>query len=156
MNDSRNFLEKAVKLAAEGIEKGGGPFGALIVKDGEIIAEAVNQVVQSGDPTAHAEILAIRKAAGIVRNHNLDECVLYASCEPCPMCLGAIYWSGIRTIYFASDRKDASAAGFNDEFIYNELNLPYSRRKLDFYKMEEVDGSEVFRIWNLFENKIPY
>jgi guanine deaminase len=152
----KEFLARAVKLAEAGIVRGDGPFGALVVRNGEILAESTNTVVQSNDPTAHAEILAIREAAKKTGTHNLTDCVLYSSCEPCPMCIGAIYWSGISKVYFAANRKDAAAAGFNDEFIYNEISQPLSGRKILFNKLNEVDGSEVFRKWIEYEKKIPY
>jgi guanine deaminase len=156
MMRNNDFLARAVKLAEDGIEKGGGPFGAIIVNKGEIISEAVNRVVHSNDPTAHAEILAIRQASKILKTYNLSACTLFASCEPCPMCLGAIYWSGIKTVFYAADRKDAAAAGFNDKYIYDEISNPAEKRHLTFTQLKEVDGSEVFRIWNRFEKKIPY
>jgi guanine deaminase len=152
----KDFLARAVKLAEDGIEKGGGPFGAVIVRDGEIISEATNIVVYSSDPTAHAEIVAIRLAAKYLCTYDLSDCTLYASCEPCPMCLGAIYWSGIKRVCFAADRKDAEAAGFNDKLIYDEICLSPEKRLIQFHRMTDVDGVEVFRIWSRFENKIPY
>ncbi|MBA4321560.1 MAG: tRNA-specific adenosine deaminase [Odoribacter sp.] len=152
----KDFLKRAVKLAENGIEKGGGPFGAVVVRNGKIISESTNRVVHSTDPTAHAEILAIRQAAKVLGTHSLNDCILYSSCEPCPMCLGAIYWSGIKTVFFATDRKDAAAAGFNDKYIYDEISLPPEERHILFNRIPDVDGMEVFRIWNRFENKIPY
>lgn len=152
----KDFLIRAVKLAGEGIEKGGGPFGAVIVRNGEIISEAVNNVVSLKDPTAHAEIVAIRQASKVLETHDLGDCILYSSCEPCPMCLGAIYWSGIKVVFFAADRKDAALAGFSDKYIYDEISLPSERRHINFTCLSEVDGKGVFRIWNQFENKIPY
>jgi guanine deaminase len=156
MVSNATFLARAVKLAENGIEKGDGPFGAVVVRNGKIISESTNMVVQSNDPTAHAEILAIRSAAKKIGIHDLNDCILYSSCEPCPMCLGAIYWSGISNVFFAADRKDAAAAGFNDNFIYDEISLPSEKRHIKFIKLKEVDGKEPFRIWNRFEDKIPY
>jgi guanine deaminase len=152
----KDFLLKAVKLAEEGIENGSGPFGAVIVRNGEIISEAVNNVVSTNDPTAHAEIEAIRQASKALATHDLGDCILYSSCEPCPMCLGAIYWSGIKKVFFAADRKDAASAGFSDKYIYNEINLSPGHRHVKFIRLPEVDGTGVFRIWSQFENKIPY
>jgi tRNA(Arg) A34 adenosine deaminase TadA len=143
-------------LAEDGIKKGGGPFGAVIVRNGEIISEAVNRVVYLNDPTAHAEILAIRQASKVSGTHSLGDCILYASCEPCPMCLGAIYWSGIKTVFFAAGRKDAEAAGFSDKYIYDEIALSAEKRHIKFSQLKEVDGIEVFGIWDRFENKIQY
>jgi tRNA(Arg) A34 adenosine deaminase TadA len=153
---NNEFLIKAVKLAEKGIYEGGGPFGALIVRNGEIISEANNRVVISNDPTAHAEILAIRQASKVLGTHILADCILYASCEPCPMCLGAIYWSGIKTVFFAADRRDAEAVGFSDKHIYDEICLSPEKRQIVFKQLSDVDGIEVFRIWDKFENKIPY
>jgi guanine deaminase len=152
----KDFLARAVKLAEDGIERGDGPFGALVVCDGKVLAESTNMVVQSNDPTAHAEILAIREAAKKMGTHCLKDCKLFSSCEPCPMCLGAIYWSGISEVIFAADRKDAAVAGFNDEFIYNEIGQPPARRKILFRKIKEIDGTEPFRIWKRYDKKIQY
>lgn len=156
MMSDNEFLLRAVKLAEDGIENGSGPFGAVIVRNGEIISEATNIVVSSADPTAHAEIVAIRQASKLLNSHDLHDCILYSSCEPCPMCLGAIYWSGIKTVCFAADRKDAASAGFNDKFIYDEIGLPPDKRMVRFLKLPEVNGMGVFKKWDLFENKIPY
>ncbi len=156
MKNEIDFLMRAVEIAGKGIPEGGGPFGAVIVKNGEIISESNNRVVLSHDPTAHAEILAISKASGILGSHDLSECVIFASCEPCPMCLGAIYWAGIKRVVYASDRLDAEASGFNDNLIYDEINLDPSERKIEFLHMPEAGGGEVFRIWNETENKISY
>lgn len=150
------FLLRAIDLALEGIHEGGGPFGAVIAKDGKKISESFNKVVLSSDPTAHAEIIAIRKAASALGTHDLSECILYASCEPCPMCLGAIYWSGIKTVYYACDRLDAEKAGFNDKLIYDEIRLDPSARKISFIYMNDTGGREVFKMWDSLENKIPY
>jgi guanine deaminase len=156
INDDKDLLMRAVAIAIGGIGKGGGPFGALVTKNGEIIAEAYNKVVFSGDPTAHAEILAIRKASEVTGSHDLSDCTIYASCEPCPMCLGAIYWAGIKRVFFASGRSDAAKAGFGDELFYEEIMKSPDKRKISFIRIGEVDGSEVFKIWDLFENKISY
>ena len=153
---NNEFLIKAVKLAEKGIYEGGGPFGALIVRNGEIISEANNRVVISNDPTAHAEILAIRQASKVLGTHILADCILYASCEPCPMCLGAIYWSGIKKVVFAASRKDAAAAGFNDSLIYDEIILSPSARKVAFIELSNAGGKEVFKEWDEYEGKIPY
>jgi len=156
MNKDRSFLSLAVKTACAGIEGGGGPFGAVITKNGKIIAAANNKVVISHDPTAHAEVLAIRKASEALNSHDLSQCTLYASCEPCPMCLGAIYWSGIRKVVYASDRTDASSAGFNDSLIYNEIGLDPAERKITFVHIPDAGGEEAFRKWDQFEGKISY
>src|SRR5450759_1011222 len=123
MENDKLFLLRAINIAAAGIKNGGGPFGAVITKEGKIISEAINNVVLTNDPTAHAEILAIRKAASVLKSHDLNKCTLYTSCEPCPMCLGAIYWAGIKKVVYACDRIDAERAGFSDNFIYEEISL---------------------------------
>jgi guanine deaminase len=155
MND-KSLLRQAVGIAENGIKNGGGPFGAVITKDGDIIAEENNKVVLSHDPTAHAEVLAIRKASAILKSHDLSECVIYTSCEPCPMCLGAIYWSGIKKVVYASDRSEAAASGFSDSSIYEEINLDPEKRKIEFIQLPGAGGEEVFRKWNEFENRILY
>jgi guanine deaminase len=156
MNNDRSLVKHAVRLAEDGIKNGSGPFGAIISKNGEIIAEANNKVVQLHDPTAHAEILAIRKASGLLGSHNLSGCVIYTSCEPCPMCLGAIYWAGIKKVVYASDRFDAATSGFSDSTIYNEIDLDPKERKIEFIHIKDAGGKEVFRKWDEFEGKIPY
>jgi tRNA(Arg) A34 adenosine deaminase TadA len=152
----REFLKRAVKAASEGIKKGGGPFGAIIVKNGKVISEAYNEVVFSSDPTAHAEVLAIRKACEAIGSHDLAGSDLYASCEPCPMCLGAIYWSGISRVFYASGRQDAAKAGFGDALFYDELAKSPEERKIAFCRIEDIDGTEVFKLWGKYENRIPY
>ncbi len=156
MENDRFFLRKSIEIARTGIHNGGGPFGAVITKNGKIIAEAFNRVVLSNDPTAHAEMLAIRKAAAELMSHDLSDCTLYSSCEPCPMCLGAIYWSRIKKVVYSCDRTDAEKAGFSDNMIYEEIVLAPPDRKLTFVRIEDMGGTEVFRMWDEMENKIPY
>lgn len=156
MENDRKFLRRAIEVAENGIKNGGGPFGAVISIDGKIISEAFNQVVLTNDPTAHAEILAIRQASSVLETHDLSGCILYSSCEPCPMCLGAIYWAGIKKVVFACDRVDAAAAGFSDNLIYEEIMLDPVERKILFLRMHDAGGKEVFRRWDELENKIPY
>jgi tRNA(Arg) A34 adenosine deaminase TadA len=156
MENDKIFLRRAIEIASNSINTGGGPFGAVIVKDGKIISEAYNRVVLNNDPTAHAEILAIREASSVLKTHELYECTLYTSCEPCPMCLGAIYWSGIKKVLYSCDRTDAEDAGFSDKLIYNEIMLDPSKRKISFRRLNESEGKEVFKKWNQLENKIPY
>jgi guanine deaminase len=156
MENDKEYLLRAVEIAGDGIKNGGGPFGAVVVKDCKILAEATNRVVESGDPTAHAEILAIRKAASLLKSHDLSDCIIYSSCEPCPMCLGAIYWAGIKKVVYSCSRTDAEEAGFSDRLIYDELILPPEKRKIAFLRMEETGGKEVFRKWDELENKIRY
>jgi guanine deaminase len=156
MESDKLFLLRAVEIAGNGIQNGGGPFGAIVSKDGKIISEAYNRVVLTHDPTAHAEILAIRQAASFLKSHDLGECTLYSSCEPCPMCLGAIYWAGIKKVVYASDRIDAARAGFSDNLIYKEILLDPAEREVAFIRMTDAGEKEVFRMWDELENKIPY
>lgn len=156
MENDKNFLRRAVEIAGKGIEDGGGPFGAVITKDGKIISEAYNKVVLSNDPTAHAEILAIRQASAVLKSHELNKCTLYTSCEPCPMCLGAIYWAGIKKVVYACDRSDAEDAGFSDKMIYEEINIDPKDRKIIFLRINDAGGKEVFKKWDNLEDKIPY
>jgi tRNA(Arg) A34 adenosine deaminase TadA len=156
MENEKKFLRRAVEIAGKGMNVGGGPFGAVIVKDGKIVSEAYNKVVLSNDPTAHAEILAIRQAASILKTHDLNKCTLYTSCEPCPMCFGAIYWAGIKNVVYASDRTDAEEAGFSDKMIYEEINIDPKDRKITFLRINDAGGKEVFKKWDNLEAKIPY
>ena len=156
MEEERSFILKVIGLAEKGIDEGAGPFGAFIVKDGKILAQDVNRVVLNSDPTAHAEINAIRKAASMLKSHDLSGCTLYCSCEPCPMCLGAVYWSGIKKIVYASDRHDAENAGFSDRYIYDEMMADPEDRQISFIKVEVPAGNEVFRKWNENEKRIRY
>jgi len=156
MGKDRIFLSKAIEIASNGINVGGGPFGAIIVKDNKIISEACNRVVLNNDPTAHAEILAIRQASLVLKSHELNDCTLYTSCEPCPMCLGAIYWSGIKKVVYSCDRADAEEAGFSDKLIYDDIMLDPSKRKISFIRISDSGGKEVFRKWDKLENKIRY
>jgi guanine deaminase len=156
MENDKIFLRRSIEIASENIKTGGGPFGAVIVKDNNIISEAGNRVVINSDPTAHAEILAIRQASSILKSHELNDCILYTSCEPCPMCLGAIYWSGIKKVVYSCDRTDAEEAGFSDKLIYNEIMLDPSKRKISFIRLTASGGKEVFRKWDKLENKISY
>jgi tRNA(Arg) A34 adenosine deaminase TadA len=156
MNDDLSLLQRAIALAKRSIQNGGGPFGAIITREGKILAEANNMVVSSHDPTAHAEVLAIRKAAAALKSHDLSDCIIYASCEPCPMCLGAIYWSGIKRVVYAADRKDAAAAGFNDSLIYDEIILNPSERNVAFIHLTDARGKDVFKDWDEYEGKITY
>lgn len=141
------FMRRAIELAKENVRRGGGPFGAVIVKGGEVVAESGNSVTLDNDPTAHAEVNAIRRAAARLRDFNLEGCEIYASCEPCPMCLGAIYWARISRIYYCCTRDDAAAAGFDDEAIYREVAAPPSRRSIPTEQLLMPEGAEVFRLW---------
>ena len=126
------FLQKSIQLASNNVFNNGGPFGAVIVKDGEVIAEGVNRVTDIGDPTAHAEVMAIREACRVLNTFQLEGCTLYTSCEPCPMCLGAVYWSRIESVYYAANRQDAADIHFDDDFIYKEVPLLPEKRTKSF------------------------
>jgi guanine deaminase len=141
------YIRRAIALAERNIDTGGGPFGAVIVKDGQVIAEASNQVTLDNDPTAHAEIVAIREAGRKLNNFDLSGCTIYTSCEPCPMCLGAIYWARISEVWYASGREDAEAAGFDDSLIYEEMSKGIGDRKLKMVQLEEPAAEELFRKW---------
>jgi len=152
----REYLELAIDTAFRNITGGGGPFGAVIACHGRIVARAANMVVPSHDPTAHAEIEAIRQACALLETHDLSECVLYASCEPCPMCLGAIYWAGISRVVYASDRHRAAAAGFDDEMIYRELALDKGERSIVMERGLIDQGDNVLRKWEEYPDKVKY
>jgi tRNA(Arg) A34 adenosine deaminase TadA len=152
-----SFMARAIQLAVENVRSGqGGPFGAVIVKDGAIIAEAANSVTTANDPTAHAEVLAIRRACAKLGVFQLNGLELYTSCEPCPMCLGAIYWARPDRIYFAGSAADASRVGFDDSFIYQEIPLPPSKRKIPMMQLMRDEGQEAFRAWETQPNKVSY
>jgi guanine deaminase len=153
---SNSFMARAIQLSIENVHAGGGPFGAVIVQSGNIIAEGVNQVTLKNDPTAHAEMLAIRSACSKLRTFDLRGCEIYASCEPCPMCLGAIYWARLSRIYFAGASSDASKIGFDDSLIYLELSRPLAQRAIPTVQMMRKEALEAFRAWEAQPNKIPY
>jgi tRNA(Arg) A34 adenosine deaminase TadA len=151
------FMSRAIELAIENVRSGrGGPFGSVVVKDGEIIAEGANSVTANNDPTAHAEVVAIRAACARLRAFELKGCDLYSSCEPCPMCLGAIYWARPRRVYFGSTAADATQAGFDDSFIYGEIARPFSGRRIPMEQMMGEEALETFRAWERQANKVPY
>ncbi|MBF0226349.1 MAG: nucleoside deaminase [Desulfobacterales bacterium] len=147
---------EAINLSIESVKNGGGPFGAIIVKDNEIIAKGSNNVTLLNDPTAHAEIVTIRQACLKLNNFDLSGCVIYSSCEPCPMCLGAIYWARISKVYFANTRIDAKNIGFDDSFIYDEIMLPYEKRKIPIYQLMRDKAQKAFKEWRAKEDKIDY
>ena len=152
----RNFMREAIKLASESVRNGGGPFGAVIVKDGEIIAGSSNSVTIDNDPTAHAEVNTIRKACQRLGTFDLSGCVIYTSCEPCPMCLGAIYWARISRIYYGNTRKDARDIEFADDFIYEEQDRPMDARTVPIIPMLRDEALESFRLWSEKEDKTEY
>ena len=149
-------MREAIRLSIENVKNGGGPFGAVIVRNGELIATGVNRVTDSCDPTAHAEINAIRNACQRLKTFNLKGCELYTSCEPCPMCLGAIYWAHIDQVYYGNTKDDARQIGFDDSFIYDELALPRSKRHLETHPFLREEASVAFRLWSDTEDKIEY
>ena len=150
------FMRKAIALSVENIKKGGGPFGAVIVKDGKIIATGVNMVTVNNDPTAHAEVNAIRKASRKLGTFDLTGCEIYTSCEPCPMCLGAVYWAHLDKIYYGNTKTDAMNIGFDDSFIYKEIELKPENRKVKTYRLLSEEAIDAFKIWSISENKIKY
>jgi guanine deaminase len=151
------FMARAIQLAIENVRSGrGGPFGAVIAKDGNLIAEGANQVTSTNDPTAHAEILAIRSACAKLGIFDLHGCEIFTSCEPCPMCLGAIYWARLSRIYFASAAADASRIGFDDSLIYREIAQPHTHRTIPMVQMMREESLAAFRAWEEKPNKIVY
>ena len=156
MEVNHKFMQKAIQLSIENVKSGGGPFGAVIVKDGKIISKGVNRVTSSNDPTAHAEVVAIRKAARKLKTFNLSGCVIYTSCEPCPMCLGAIYWAHLDAIYYGNTKNDASEIGFDDSFIYKELNYPPHQRSISAIQILSDEASTAFTIWSSKIDKVEY
>jgi guanine deaminase len=151
------FMARAIELSIESVQSGrGGPFAALIVKDNQIIAEACNRVTATNDPTAHAEVLAIREACQRLGDFELKDCEIYTSCEPCPMCLGAIYWAHLSRIYFANTAEDAAKIGFDDSFIYCELKQPHSQRRIPTIQIMRDEALAGFRAWDNKPHKVPY
>ncbi|MBO5271197.1 MAG: nucleoside deaminase [Muribaculaceae bacterium] len=155
-NDDIRFLEMAAELAEKNIDNGGGPFGAVIVRNGEVVATGVNRVTADNDPTAHAEVNAIRQACQRESTFNLKGCVIYSSCEPCPMCLSALYWAGVSRIYYGCTQEDAEAVNFSDRFIYRELEKPKCDRMIPCIKMDSTRTIKVFEKWADKADKIEY
>lgn len=156
MSDDLTFMRRAIELSSSCAKTDEGPFGCVVVKDGKIIGEGVNQVVPTGDPTAHAEIVAIRAACRTIGSHVLDGAVVYTSCEPCPMCLGAAWWARVAEIVYANDRADAAAIGFDDDAIYREVASPVDQRKLPIRRLGASEALEVFKLWQAKPDKVPY
>lgn len=153
----REYLREAIELARRGVAAGlGGPFGCVIVRDGQVVGRGCNAVTSSNDPTAHAEIVAIRDACRQLGNYQLSDCVLYASCEPCPMCLGAIYWARPKRVVYAATREQAAAAGFDDAFIYREIEGPPGERRIVFDLLADRGAEEVFELWREKGDKSLY
>jgi len=156
MENKKKFMREAIELSIENIKNGGGPFGAVIVKDNEIIARGQNRVTSSCDPTAHAEVSAIRAASKALNTFDLSGCEIFTSCEPCPMCLGAIYWAHLDKIYYANTKTDAKNIGFDDSFIYDEIDLKPEDRKLSSETMLRDEAIKAFENWTNKEDKIAY
>jgi guanine deaminase len=151
------FMARAIELSIENVRSSnGGPFAAIVVKDGQDVAEGTNQVTATNDPTAHAEVVAIREACKKLGTFELKNCDLYTSCEPCPMCLGAIYWARPRQVYFGNTAADAANAGFDDSFIYQEIARPHAQRKIPMSQMMEEEALEAFRAWSAKADKVRY
>lgn len=151
-----DFMRQAIALALENIRKGGGPFAAVMVKNGAIVATGVNRVTTTNDPTAHAEIVAIREACRNLESFQLPDCELYTTCEPCPMCLGAIYWARPARVYYAGTASDAAAAGFDDAFIYDELQVPANERRIPMEELNRAEALVIFQEWLAKSDKTPY
>ena len=152
-----DFMREAVAAAQEGVSRlDGGPFGAVIVRNRQVIVRACNRVIRDQDPTAHAEVNAIRAACRVLGRFHLEDCDLYTSCEPCPMCLGAIYWARLRAVYYAATRDDAAGVGFSDAMIYHELALPPEARSMPFVKTDAKAAVAVMRTWQADADRRPY
>jgi guanine deaminase len=153
---SSDFMRQAIALALENIRKGGGPFAAVVVKNGVVVATGGNRVTATNDPTAHAEIVAIREACRKLGTFQLTGCELYTTCEPCPMCLGAIYWARPSRVYYAGTASDAAAAGFDDAFIYDELQMPSNNRRIPMEELNRAEALVIFQEWLAKSDKTPY
>ena len=152
-----NYMQEAIDLSVKNVkDNNGGPFGAVVVKDGKIIARGYNQVTANNDPTAHAEVIAIREACKVLGSFQLTNCEIYTSCEPCPMCLGAIYWARPSRVYYANSKEDAAAIQFDDDFIYKEIAKPIQYRELQFKQVMRKEAQEAFELWKNKTDKIEY
>lgn len=157
MNTPEDFMREAIRLSVENVARGtGGPFAAIVVKDGKIIATGTNQVTTSNDPTAHAEVTAIRNACKSLNSFQLEGCEIYTSCEPCPMCLGAIYWARPNKVYFGNTRQDAADIGFDDDFIYREIPLAPEKRSYPLHPLLRTEALSAFQAWSAKEDKVEY
>jgi guanine deaminase len=152
----QRFLRQAIELAIDNVRRNGGPFGALVVRDGVVIATGSNQVTRTNDPTAHAEVTAIREACRVLGKFQLDDCDVYSSCEPCPMCLGALYWARPNRVFFAATQHQAAAAGFDDSFIYDEIATPPGERKIPMVQVDDEHATLPFEQWVSRPDKIEY
>lgn len=157
IEELKPWFDRVSALSLENVASGkGGPFAAVIIRHNELVAEGCNEVLGSGDPTAHAEVTAIRKACKVLNSFQLDDCILISSCEPCPMCLGAIYWARPLKVYFLNTREDAAAIGFDDQFIYDEISMPGNSRKIPFLQQAYPPAQDAFRAWANKVDKTPY
>lgn len=154
--EDAKFMQMAIDLSIENIDTGGGPFGAVIVRDGEVIATGANRVVPNADPTAHAEVMAIRNACTKLGTFQLNDCTIYSSCEPCPMCLSALYWAGVKRICYGNTKDDAKAIDFDDSFIYDQLDLSYADRSIKCEHFMRDNALAAFRKWDEKEDKVRY
>lgn len=154
--DDARFMQMAIDLSVENVDNGGGPFGAVIVKDGKVLATGVNRVVPNNDPTAHAEVSAIRSACHILDDYKLEGCTVYSSCEPCPMCLSAIYWAGISRLCYGNTKSDAKDIDFDDSFIYDQLDLDYDKRSIKCEHFMRDAAQKAFKKWADKTDKVPY
>lgn len=156
-DQDKHWMREAIRLSFEGMKQGhGGPFGAIVVKDNRLIGKGYNRVLSSHDPTAHAEVEAIREACRTLGDFQLSGCTIYTSCEPCPMCMGAIYWARPERVFYANTRADAAAIGFDDDFIYRELKLDMQNRSLPIRELLREEAQEAFRFWEEKSDKIRY
>ena len=153
---NEEFLRMAIRMSVENVERGGGPFAALIVRDGEVVSTGINSVAEENDPTAHAEINAIRAATQKFQRFKLNDCVLFTTCEPCPMCLGAVYWAGISQIYYGNSREDAGKYGFDDSHIYQQIDMALDKRQVRFTRILGKEAIEAFNYWDQKSDKIEY
>ena len=154
--EDARFMQMAIDLSIENIDTGGGPFGAVIVRNGEVIATGVNRVVPNADPTAHAEVMAIRNACTKLGTFQLNDCTIYSSCEPCPMCLSALYWAGVKRICYGNTKDDAKAIDFDDSFIYDQLDMSYADRSIKCEHFMRDNALAAFRKWDEKEDKVRY
>ena len=154
--DKKELMREAIRLSEENVRNGGGPFGAVIARDGQIVAVGVNRVTSEGDPTSHAEVNAIRAASKALGTFDLSGCEIYSSCEPCPMCLGAIYWAHLDKLYYGNDKKNAAKIGFDDAFIYKELALKPEDRALESSRLLPDEAANAFCEWSEKEDKVAY
>lgn len=154
--DMKKWMQQAIELATANVANGGGPFGAVIVKNNELVATGVNRVTATNDPTAHAEVVAIRAACAQLGSFQLTDCQLFTSCEPCPMCFGAIYWARPHKVYFGATKEDAAGINFDDSFIYEQLPLPYTKRAIPFEALMREEAQKAFDTWQKRVDKIAY